>query len=589
MPDDTPEGCSLSRPAPSGARPAARPAGRTGAGGDGHPGPAARAAARQPAGHRRPVAAGCLRRIVEAARELVGARYRGAGRGRPGRRPGRVRPSGHARDDVRAHRPSAGGQGPARRAASPTRDRSGCNTSGGRPIARPDSRPATRRWRASWACRSGSATRSSATCTSPRVRAAEFTAEDEELLTALAATAAVAIDNARLYESARSRAGVAAGLRRDHPAIAGDRDRARRPAAADRRAQPGDRRRRPGDRAPARRRRRRVGLRPSRWPSVRALTSSSARWIPLTDSLSGRVFTQGAPLRLPQPAGRDRPGALVLARHRRRPGPGGAAGRLPPDPRRAVGRPARRPDRLHRHADLEMATSFANHAAVAIELAEARAEQQRARDARRPRPHRRRPARPRHPAAVRRGADPAERRESRRPSPLSSDCSATIGDLDDTIKQIRTTIFQLQQAPEPSSAGVRSRLLDVVTEVGPALGFAPGLRLDGVLEGLFAPDPVDDLLAVLRGDADQHRPARPRDGGRCPGPGHRRRADPGGQRRRRRNGPGRYPPQRAVQSAKPRRTPRRRLHRRIRNHVGHRGHLVGFDQLIRLGTAWPGL
>ena len=33
----------------------------------------------------------------------------------------------------------------------------------------------------------------------------EFTAEDEQLTTALAATAAVAIENARLYETARSR------------------------------------------------------------------------------------------------------------------------------------------------------------------------------------------------------------------------------------------------------------------------------------------------------------------------------------------------------------------------------------------------
>src|SRR5947209_2718159 len=36
-------------------------------------------------------------------------------------------------------------------------------------------------------------------------RGGEFTAEDEELITALAATAGAAIENARLYESARSR------------------------------------------------------------------------------------------------------------------------------------------------------------------------------------------------------------------------------------------------------------------------------------------------------------------------------------------------------------------------------------------------
>ena len=45
----------------------------------------------------------------------------------------------------------------------------------------------------------------------------EFTAEDEELTTALAATAAVAIENARLYETARTARRVAAGVHDDHP------------------------------------------------------------------------------------------------------------------------------------------------------------------------------------------------------------------------------------------------------------------------------------------------------------------------------------------------------------------------------------
>ena len=54
-------------------------AGRAGAGGDGHPGPAARAAARQPDDHRDLALPVVLRRIAEAARELVGARYAALG------------------------------------------------------------------------------------------------------------------------------------------------------------------------------------------------------------------------------------------------------------------------------------------------------------------------------------------------------------------------------------------------------------------------------------------------------------------------------------------------------------------------------
>jgi len=76
--------------------------------------------------------------------------------------------------------------------------------------------------------------------------------------------------------------------------------------------------------------------------------------------------------------------------------------------------------------------------------------------------------------------------------------ATTIQDLDDTIRQIRTTIFQLQQEPVAGPAGVRVRLLDVLAEIAPALGFDAGLRLGGVLEDRLAPDLVDDVLAVLR-------------------------------------------------------------------------------------------
>ena len=70
----------------------------------------------------------------------------------------------------------------------------------------------------------------------------EFSAEDEELALALAATAAVAVENARLYESAHDPRRVAAGRRRDHPRRAGGRARGRRRlAGAHRRGQPADR------------------------------------------------------------------------------------------------------------------------------------------------------------------------------------------------------------------------------------------------------------------------------------------------------------------------------------------------------------
>jgi signal transduction histidine kinase len=82
--------------------------------------------------------------------------------------------------------------------------------------------------------------------------------------------------------------------------------------------------------------------------------------------------------------------------------------------------------------------------------------------------------------------------------PTKQRLSRTIQDLDDTISQIRTTIFQLQHGPAGGPVGVRARLLDVIAEVGPALGLDPGLRLSGVLEDRLADDLVADVLAVLR-------------------------------------------------------------------------------------------
>jgi signal transduction histidine kinase len=72
-----------------------------------------------------------------------------------------------------------------------------------------------------------------------------------------------------------------------------------------------------------------------------------------------------------------------------------------------------------------------------------------------------------------------------------------VADLDATISQIRTAIFALQQVPQTPSGGLRARLLDVVDDVAPALGFDPAVRFSGLVDTL--PDTIaDDLLAVLR-------------------------------------------------------------------------------------------
>lgn len=75
---------------------------------------------------------------------------------------------------------------------------------------------------------------------------------------------------------------------------------------------------------------------------------------------------------------------------------------------------------------------------------------------------------------------------------------SSITDLDDTISQIRTSIFQLRQVTRSEQSGVRARMLDVVSELTPALGFEPAVRFSGVFEDVLPDAVVEDLLAVLR-------------------------------------------------------------------------------------------
>ena len=70
-----------------------------------------------------------------------------------------------------------------------------------------------------------------------------------------------------------------------------------------------------------------------------------------------------------------------------------------------------------------------------------------------------------------------------------------VDDLDETIKDIRRTIYQLHASPGQS--GLRSELDEVLEQAEDALGFAPSMRTDGPLSAI--PDEVGaDLVAVLR-------------------------------------------------------------------------------------------
>jgi signal transduction histidine kinase len=70
-----------------------------------------------------------------------------------------------------------------------------------------------------------------------------------------------------------------------------------------------------------------------------------------------------------------------------------------------------------------------------------------------------------------------------------------VDDLDQTIRDIRTTIFELQHR---QGGSLRSRVRALVKEYVPVLGFSPILRVLGPVDTAVAAGTADQLLAVLR-------------------------------------------------------------------------------------------
>lgn len=321
-------------------------------------------------------------------------------------------------------------------------------------------------------------------------QAGRFSEEDEELLLALAATAGFAIDNSRLYEHARSRQAWLRALAKITRQLLADAARqplqviagyARDIADADvvTILLPSD-----------------DGLR----VEVAAGQGGEALVgidVPLDGTLSGAVFRSGEPLRVAHQD--ERHGLSALALGDMDIGPVIVTPLRGAQKGRGVLIAARLSGRLEFTAeDLDMATAFANQASLAIELAEARNEHQRTalhdeRD---------RIAAGLHDHVIQRlfvvGLAMQSIASGLDPGPTRERVVGTIGDLDDAIAQIRTTIFALHRLTRPASSGLRGRLLDVVNELTPALAFSPAIRFTGLLDESVPPGIADDLIVVLR-------------------------------------------------------------------------------------------
>jgi signal transduction histidine kinase len=73
-----------------------------------------------------------------------------------------------------------------------------------------------------------------------------------------------------------------------------------------------------------------------------------------------------------------------------------------------------------------------------------------------------------------------------------------VDELDDTIRDIRSAIYTLQSRDEAEQPGVRARIVAVTEEMTAALGFAPSLRVDGLVDSRVPAGVAEDMLVALR-------------------------------------------------------------------------------------------
>ena len=321
----------------------------------------------------------------------------------------------------------------------------------------------------------------------------EFTEDDEAVLVALGAAAGVAVENARLYEAARlqqrwiqASAEVATRLLSgSQPAevLAGITRQALELSGADLAvlALPDDEGRRltityaEGEGADA----------------TRGLV------LPAGHSLSGRVLATGEPVTSGDFAADER--AAAAAR--------GAMSQIGPAIVFPLGAPGnvrgvltvgrRHGAALFPPAQADVVASFAAQAGIALELAASRTEAQRLslyedRD---------RIARDLHDLVIQRLYATGMSLEGTMPMitrpEVASRISNAVDAMDETIKEIRATIFDLQ-ARDTDRPDLRTDIVNVVEDMTPLLGFAPSLRLGAGLGGEIKPEVAEQALAALR-------------------------------------------------------------------------------------------
>jgi signal transduction histidine kinase len=79
--------------------------------------------------------------------------------------------------------------------------------------------------------------------------------------------------------------------------------------------------------------------------------------------------------------------------------------------------------------------------------------------------------------------------------------SRAVEQLDATVREIRTSIFELPTTGEDGSGSLRRRLLDTVAEISSGSGVNPAIRISGAVDTLVSEDAIGDQFIVVVRDS----------------------------------------------------------------------------------------
>jgi signal transduction histidine kinase len=220
--------------------------------------------------------------------------------------------------------------------------------------------------------------------------------------------------------------------------------------------------------------------------------------LPERASASGIVMASGTPLSIDDFSADHR--VAAVAREHLGLGPAVVFPLGPPGSVRGVLTAGRRPGSKPLSADaIDRITTFAAQAGIGLELADRRKDAERVavfadRD---------RIARQLHDLVIQRlfatGMSLQATTGMMPEGPAVARIGQAVDALDETIKEIRSSIFTLQTHPARESLpGMRAQIMTVTDEMTAALGFAPSLRLDGGLDGQVPDHSGQDMLLALR-------------------------------------------------------------------------------------------